>query len=51
MYQSLFAGLSKAAALREAQCSLITEHQEMHPAFWGAFQLIGNADPLSMVRE
>jgi CHAT domain-containing protein len=38
---------SKAAALREAQCSMLTENRQSHPAFWGAFQLIGNADPLS----
>jgi CHAT domain-containing protein len=38
---------SKAAALREAQQSLIAENRQAHPAFWGAFQLIGNADPLS----
>ena len=47
MYKFLFAGSSKAAALREAQRSLISENREAHPAFWGAFQLIGNADPLS----
>jgi CHAT domain-containing protein len=51
MYKSLFAGASKAAALREAQCSLITENRATHPAFWGAFQLIGNADPLSTAME
>lgn len=51
MYKSLSAGASKAAALREAQRSLITENREMHPAFWGAFQLIGNADPLSTSME
>jgi CHAT domain-containing protein len=38
---------SKAAALREAQCSMLAENRQSHPAFWGAFQLIGNADPLS----
>jgi CHAT domain-containing protein len=38
---------SKAAALREAQRSLIAENRLSHPAFWGAFQLIGNAEPLS----
>ena len=38
---------SKAAALRDAQRSLIAENRQAHPAFWGAFQLIGNADPLS----
>jgi CHAT domain-containing protein len=38
---------SKAAALREAQCSMLAENRQSHPAFWGAFQLIGNADSLS----
>ena len=39
---------SKAAALREAQRSLIAENRQAHPASWGSFQLIGNAEPLSM---
>ena len=51
MYKSLFNGASKAAALREAQRPFIKENREMHPAFWGAFQLIGNADPLSVSME
>ena len=47
MYSALRAGASKAAALREAQITLLNENREMHPAFWGAFQLIGDASPLS----
>ena len=47
MYGALRAGASKAAALREAQMTLLAENREMHPAFWGAFQLIGDASPLS----
>jgi len=48
MYGSLHnENKSKAAALREAQRSAISENRQAHPAFWGAFQLIGNADPLS----
>lgn len=47
MYGALRAGASKAAALREAQITLLAENREMHPAFWGAFQLIGDASPLS----
>ena len=46
MYESLRAGASKAAALREAQQSLLTRDPQLHPAFWGAFQLIGDACPL-----
>jgi CHAT domain-containing protein len=47
LYGSLRAGASKAAALREAQITMLSENREMHPAFWGAFQLIGDASPLS----
>jgi len=38
---------SKAAALREAQRSLLDENRRAHPATWGSFRLIGNAEPLS----
>jgi CHAT domain-containing protein len=49
LYESLQnQNTSKAAALREAQRSLIAENRQAHPASWGAFQLVGNADPLSM---
>jgi CHAT domain-containing protein len=47
LYQTLKAGKSKAAAMRTTQCALLAEQPMLHPAFWGAFQLIGNADPLS----
>ena len=47
LYALLKAGESKAAALRKAQISILTENRSLHPAFWGAFQLVGNADPLS----
>jgi CHAT domain-containing protein/tetratricopeptide (TPR) repeat protein len=46
-YQQLDCGASKAAALRLAQLSLMRTYPGLHPAFWGAFELIGNADPLS----
>jgi CHAT domain-containing protein len=49
IYQSLAAGMSKAAALQLAQCQIIARHPTRHPAFWGAFQLIGNGDPLSNI--
>jgi len=49
-YRCLETGHSKAAALRNAQMALLHESTpRMHPAFWGAFQLIGNADPLSQL--
>ncbi|MBA3872255.1 MAG: CHAT domain-containing protein, partial [Anaerolineae bacterium] len=47
LYRQLDLGASKAAALREAQLMLLHTHPQLHPAFWGAFELIGNADPLS----
>jgi len=47
VYATLLEGDSKAAALRKVQRSFLAENREIHPAFWGAFQLIGNADPLS----
>jgi len=46
-YKALRRGTSKAAALREAQQFMLTEEAWLHPAFWGAFQLIGNDQPLS----
>jgi CHAT domain-containing protein len=46
-YTSLQSGTSKAAALQQATCALLSARPDLHPAFWGAFQLIGNADPLS----
>ncbi|KPJ94186.1 MAG: hypothetical protein AMJ53_05745 [Gammaproteobacteria bacterium SG8_11] len=47
LYTALYAGNSKAAALREAQLFILNKDPRIHPAFWGAFQLIGNASPLS----
>jgi len=47
MYKSLLTGASKAAALREVQRFMLGKNHEVHPALWGSFQLIGNADPLS----
>ena len=48
MYQELRAGNSKAAALRSAQCAALHADPQPHPAFWGAFQLVGDAGPLSI---
>jgi len=47
LYRALQAGVSKAAALRQAQQSILADDRQLHPAFWGAFQLIGDARPLS----
>jgi CHAT domain-containing protein len=47
LYSQLQTGASKASALRGAQLKLLMEMPQLHPAFWGAFQLVGNADPLS----
>ncbi|MBN2737094.1 MAG: CHAT domain-containing protein [Spirochaetales bacterium] len=46
-YLSLKEGKSKDAALREAQLFLMAGHRNLHPAYWGAFQLIGSPAPLS----
>ncbi|MBI5928333.1 MAG: CHAT domain-containing protein [Chloroflexi bacterium] len=46
-YHMLKEGKSKAAAIREAQCHFMAQAPSEHPAFWGAFQLVGNADALS----
>jgi CHAT domain-containing protein len=40
-YQKLKAGQSKAAALRQAQLSLL-QGEYRHPRFWSAFVLLGN---------
>jgi CHAT domain-containing protein len=47
MYKALRDGASKAAAIRAAQQFMLAEESWRHPAFWGAFQLIGNDQPLS----
>lgn len=47
MYKALRMGASKAAAVREAQQFMRMEESWFHPAFWGAFQLIGDDRPLS----
>jgi len=47
-YQSLHAGNSKSEALRQAQLQMLAQDHQMHPAFWGAFQLIGDHRRLSV---
>src|SRR5215207_397266 len=47
-YKALSRGSSKAVALRESQQFMLAEEAWLHPAFWGAFQLIGNDSPLSI---
>ncbi len=49
LYRALRAGKSKAGALREAQLSFLRQDRQFHPALWGAFQLIGDAGPLSTI--
>jgi CHAT domain-containing protein len=51
MYGTLRTGASKAAALREAQRSIVAESRQLHPAYWGAFQLIGDAGPLTAATD
>lgn len=47
VYGALWAGESKAAALRQAQCTILQQKPDLHPAFWGAFQLVGDPRPLT----
>ncbi|MCB8980587.1 MAG: CHAT domain-containing protein [Ardenticatenaceae bacterium] len=47
-YQALQRGESKTAALQAAQVQLLQQQPDLHPAFWGAFQLVGNPDRLSV---
>lgn len=47
LYRALCRGETKAAALRMAQRELLQQNGNLHPAFWAAFQLIGNTEPLS----
>jgi CHAT domain-containing protein len=51
LYAALYAGHSKAAALREAQLFILQQDRRLHPAMWGAFQLIGDAQPLSRISK
>ncbi|MCS6846643.1 MAG: CHAT domain-containing protein [Anaerolineae bacterium] len=46
-YRALHQGASKARAIQEAQQVFLRDAPSTHPARWGAFQLIGNPDPLS----
>ncbi len=47
-YGALRAGATKAAALRSAQLELHVQFPNLHPVFWGVFQLIGDAGRLSI---
>ena len=46
-YKALSRGSSKAVALQESQRFMLTEEAWLHPAYWGAFQLVGDDRPLS----
>lgn len=47
LYAILDAGAPKALAMQQAQRALLAADPELHPAFWGAFQLVGDRGPLS----
>jgi CHAT domain-containing protein len=47
LYSGLHQGASKAGALRATQQRILASDPRLHPAFWGAFQLVGDARPLS----
>jgi CHAT domain-containing protein len=47
-YKALHHGSSKGSSLCKAQRYMLKEEAWLHPAFWGAFQLIGDDRPLSI---
>jgi CHAT domain-containing protein/tetratricopeptide (TPR) repeat protein len=47
LYRGLRAGLTKAGALADAQRAMCAAYPEIHPAFWAAFQLVGDSRALS----
>ena len=47
-YWALRNGVSKGSALRQPQIFMLNEESWLHPAFWGAFQLIGDDRLLSV---
>ena len=48
-YGYLAQGAAKSTALREVQMDLLRSTPDLHPFFWGAFQIIGNLAPLSQL--
>jgi CHAT domain-containing protein len=51
MYSALSKGESKSASLRNAQKSILDNNRDLHPVFWGAFQLIGDDSALSAISD
>lgn len=47
LYAALVRGEDKAAALRRTQTGMRSGQPDLHPAYWGAFQLVGSGQPLS----
>jgi CHAT domain-containing protein len=50
-YAALWEGASKSEAVCRAQREILAEHPGLHPALWGAFQLIGDPRPFRIFRE
>jgi tetratricopeptide (TPR) repeat protein len=50
-YRALQSGMSKSEAMRAAQIRLMGDAPFRHPAYWGAFQLIGNPEPLPFTQS
>lgn len=50
-YQALKHGATRAAALRDAQRAFLAQNPDFHPAFWAAFQLIGQSGLLTADSE
>ena len=45
-YQNLKEGMAKDEALGKAKLEFLSSNLKKHPHFWGAFMLIGDAEPL-----
>lgn len=46
LYDGLLAGMTKSEALQQAQQALLNDEPDLHPVFWGAWQIIGNPRPI-----
>jgi len=45
-YQAVKDGARISQAFQRAQMQLLADFPTLHPVYWGAFQLVGNAEPL-----
>ncbi len=50
-YERLLAGEAASAALRGAQLDLLDVLPNLHPVFWGAYQLVGSYAPVRIITD